>query len=96
MAGLFGLDGSMGADNVLLDPFQHETLLPAPPALSSTLPLLVPAEEELYATVSLHSPATSVMCRFSAEDVVATDRANIGAPAGVTVYAVDGSVVFER
>ena len=33
----------------------------APP--SFTLPLLVPAEEELYPTLTLHSPGTSVMCR---------------------------------
>lgn len=30
----------------------------------STLPLLVPAEEELYPTVTLHSPGTSVICRY--------------------------------
>lgn len=30
---------------------------------SFTLPLLVPAEEELYPTLTLHSPGTSVMCR---------------------------------
>ena len=30
---------------------------------SVTLPLLVPAEEELYPTLTLHSPGTSVMCR---------------------------------
>ena len=32
-------------------------------APSFTLPLLVPAEEELYPTLTLHSPGTSVMCR---------------------------------
>ena len=62
---------------------------------SFTLPLLVPAEEELYPTVTLHSPATAVMCRFSAGDVLATSRESVGAPKDVTVYAVDGSVIFE-
>eukprot|EP00536_Pseudo-nitzschia_multiseries_P003036 jgi/Psemu1/63953/estExt_Genemark1.C_430050 len=64
----------------------------APP--SFTLPLLVPAEEELYPTLTLHSPGTSVMCRFSAGDVVVRSRDSIGAPKNVPVYAVDGSLVF--
>ena len=67
---------------------------PAPP--SFTLPLLVPAEEELYPTVTLHSPGTAVMCRYSAGDVLATSRETIGAPNGVTIYAVDGSVIFDE
>lgn len=66
---------------------------PVPP--SFTLTLLVPAEEELFPTVTLHSPGTAVMCRFSAGDVTATSRESIGAPNGVTVYAVDGSVIFD-
>lgn len=60
---------------------------------SSTLPLLVPAAEELYPTVTLHSPASAVMCRFSAEDIMASSRETIGAPQGRTIYAVDGSVI---
>jgi hypothetical protein len=67
----------------------------SPPSLAFTLPLLVPAEEELYPTVTLHSPATAVMSRFSAGDLLATSRSQMGAPEGVTIYAVDGSVVFE-
>jgi hypothetical protein len=59
---------------------------------SFTLPLLVPAEEELYPTVTLHSPGVAVMSRFSTGDVLATSRKDIGAPAGVTVYCVDGSL----
>ena len=60
---------------------------------NSTLPLLVPAAEELYPTVTLHSPASAVMCRFSAEDIVAKSHKTIGAPQGRTIYAVDGSVI---
>lgn len=66
----------------------------APP--TSTLPLFVPREEELFPTLTLHSPATRVMCRFCAEDIVATSRSCIGAPRGVTIYAVDGSVIFDE
>lgn len=63
---------------------------------SPTLPtLLVPASEELYPTVTLQTPTTAVMCRFSSEDALASSRECIGAPPGVTVYAVDGSVMFE-
>ena len=59
-----------------------------------SLPLLVPAAEDLYPTVTLHSPATAVMCRFAAEDITAVSRETIGAPESVAVYAVDGSVIF--
>jgi hypothetical protein len=64
--------------------------------LPMSLPLLVPSEEELYPTLTLHSPGTSVMCRFSAGDIVASSRDAIGAPKKVPVYAVDGSLVFEE
>ena len=64
------------------------------PTPSPHLPLLVPAAEELFPTVSLHSPATSVLCRFSAEDILATSKDAIGAPPDACVYAVDGSVIF--
>ena len=60
----------------------------------STLALLVPAEEELFPPVTLHSPGTQVMCRFSSEDLRATWREHVGAPPGVVVYAIDGSVMF--
>jgi hypothetical protein len=62
-------------------------------AVPTNLPLLVPAAEELYPTVTLHSPSTAVLCRFSAGDICAENRAAIGAPPGATVYAVDGSVI---
>ena len=61
-----------------------------------TLHLLVPAAEELFPTVTLQSSATSVACRFSSEDVLATSREVIGAPAGVAVYGVDGSVILSE
>ena len=64
------------------------------PPPSPDLPLLVPAAEELYPTVTLHSPATSVLCRFSGEDILANSREAIGAPPEACVYAVDGSVIF--
>jgi hypothetical protein len=63
---------------------------------SQILSLLVPSAEDLYPTITLHSPATAVMCRFSAEDVTAVDRECIGAPPGVAIYAADGSVIFDE
>ena len=76
-----------------MDPSQE---LLGPVAATITLPLLVPLEEELFPTLTLHSPATQVMCRFSSEDVIETSRERIGAPRGVTVYAVDGSVLLNQ
>jgi hypothetical protein len=35
------------------------------------------------------------MCRFNSEDLLANSRAEIGAPDGVTVFAVDGSVIID-
>ena len=75
-------------------PQTPQTPLGIPP--SFTLPLLVPADEELYPTVTLHSPGVSVMCRFSKGDLLATKREAIGAPPGVTVYCVDGSVILNE
>jgi hypothetical protein len=88
----------MGASGMMSPPPQQ----PPSPSIQGTshppitLPLLVPAEEELYPTVTLHSPATAVMCRFSSGDVLANTRSAIGAPEGVTVYSVDGSVIFDK
>lgn len=62
---------------------------------NAVLPLFVPREEELYPTLTLHSTQTEVLCRFCASDILATSRSAIGAPDGVTVYAVDGSVLFD-
>jgi len=35
------------------------------------------------------------MCRFSAEDLLANTRSEIGVTSGVVVYAVDGSVILD-
>lgn len=59
------------------------------------LPICVPREEELYPTVTLHSPQTEVLCRFCAQDILANSRNAIGAPRGSIVYSVDGSVLFD-
>ena len=60
-----------------------------------TLSLPVTQNQELFPTVTLHSPATCVMCRFNSEDLLASSRSEIGAPDGVTVFAVDGSVIID-
>jgi len=62
----------------------------------TTASLLVPSTEELYPTLTLKSHDVDVLCRFCAEDILATQRKEIGAPFGVTVYAVDGSVLFDE
>lgn len=81
---------------------EHHTEQPASPGSQfdesydlPTLSLPVPQAQELFPTVTLHSPATCVMCRFNSEDLLANSRAEIGAPDGVTVFAVDGSVIID-
>lgn len=73
----------------------------APESLAANMPfpgasvkLLVPAAEDVFPTVTMQSVATSVMCRFSSQDILATSRFMIGAPEdGSLVYAIDGSVL---
>lgn len=90
----FPLHGAVGRGGIS----QMSNAAPQPPAGDGstsmyTMPtLLVPASEELYPTVTLQTPGSAVMCRFSSEDV--TCRTNIGAPSTATVYAVDGSVIY--
>eukprot|EP00557_Chaetoceros_sp_GSL56_P002119 CAMPEP_0176498136 /NCGR_PEP_ID=MMETSP0200_2-20121128/12139_1 /TAXON_ID=947934 /ORGANISM="Chaetoceros sp., Strain GSL56" /LENGTH=870 /DNA_ID=CAMNT_0017896281 /DNA_START=269 /DNA_END=2881 /DNA_ORIENTATION=- len=63
--------------------------------LSPVLPIFVPRDEELFPTLTLHSSQTEVMCRFCSEDIIAKSRAEIGAPNGAVVFAIDGSVLFD-
>lgn len=74
----------------------------APPeSLSAIIPfpmasvkLLVPSAEDVFPTVTMQSVATSVMCRFSSQDILATSRYMIGAPEDrALIYAIDGSVL---
>ena len=50
----------------------------------------------LYPTVSLLSEDTCVWGRFSEQDVVYRSRRAIGAPTGVRVYCLDGSLLLEE
>ena len=61
-----------------------------------TTSIIVAKAQELFPTVTLHSSGTSVMCRFSAEDMLASSRTEIGALSGVVVYSVDGSVILDE
>ena len=63
--------------------------------LKPIISLLVPKGEELYPTLTLHSSNTDVLCRFCSADVLAKSRDGIGAPNGVTVYGIDGSILFD-
>jgi len=94
--GVGRISHSSNSQSVLHHGQTDETGVMHSPYAPSTLPLLVPREEELFPTLTLHSPGTEVMCRFSAGDVLARSRASIGAPSGVTIYGVDGSVLLEE
>jgi hypothetical protein len=48
----------------------------------------------LYPTVSLISEQTEVWCRFDQQDIIYRSRQSIGAPAGVRVYCLDGSLLL--
>ena len=50
----------------------------------------------LYPTVSLLSEDTRVWCRFCEADIVYRDRAVVGAPKGVRVYCLDGSLLLDE
>lgn len=50
----------------------------------------------LYPTVSLFSEETRVWCRFCEADVIYKSRAAIGAPPGVKVYCLDGSLLLQE
>lgn len=69
-----------------------DRLEPPPPTLS----LLVPSTLELFPTVTLQSTQTSVLSLFSFADIKASTRSIIGAPPGVVVYGLDGSVILSE
>jgi len=50
----------------------------------------------LYPTVSLFSEETRVWCRFCEADIIYKSRTAIGAPPGVKVYCLDGSLLLHE
>ena len=50
----------------------------------------------LYPTVSLLSADTRVWCRFCEADIVYRSRSTVGAPPGVRVYCLDGSLLLDE
>ena len=65
------------------------------PGVGSTV-LAIPKEEEVFPTLTLHSPNTKVLCRFCAADIIAKNRAQIGCDnEDATIFSVDGSVLFD-
>jgi len=98
---VFNVDGQViiPANSVVSMPSDNDenTMNPSEEGQYSTvIPIFVPREEEIFPTLTLHSSQTEVLCRFCAEDILATSRSMIGSPRGVTVYAVDGSVLFDE
>jgi hypothetical protein len=87
----FDQDGYIGSSPPLVIPPVSISKKVSPHA---TQTLLVPASEELYPTVTLQTHSAAVMSRFSAEDVICNSRERIGAPPGITVYAVDGTIIY--
>jgi hypothetical protein len=73
--------------NGKLSMFPHE----AYESMSDIVSLKAP----LYPTVSLLSENTRVWCRFCEADIVYRSREAIGAPTGVPIYCLDGSLLFD-
>jgi hypothetical protein len=63
---------------------------------SQCLQEIVATNTPLYPTVSLFSDETRVWCRFCEADVVYRSRAAIGAPPGVRVYCLDGTLLLQE
>ena len=57
---------------------------------------IVSLKTPLYPTVSLLSGDTRVWSRFCEGDIVYRSRAIIGAPPGVRVYCLDGSLLLDE
>jgi hypothetical protein len=57
---------------------------------------IVWGESSFYPTVSFLDPGMSVWSGYCSDDVVHRDRKSIGAPEGVVVYCLDGSVLLEK
>ena len=73
--------------NGKLSVFSHE----AYESMSDIVSLKAP----LYPTVSLLTENTRVWCRFCEADIVYRSRESIGAPTGVPIYCLDGSLLFD-
>jgi len=71
-------------------PFPHD------PEAIEAMGEVVRLSTPLYPTVSLFSEDTRVWCRFCEADVVYRSRGAIGAPKGVRVYCLDGSLLLEE
>lgn len=65
-------------------------------AIAEMLRLCVPRFQKRRSLLTTHGLAThpkQVMCRFCAEDLILVSRESMGAPPGVPVYALDGSLI---
>lgn len=62
---------------------------------SNTLEEIIEFQTPLYPSISILTPNTRVWSRFCEADIVTRNRANIGAPLGVAVYCVDGSILLQ-
>lgn len=65
-------------------------------AMAEPLKELTLLNAPLYPTVSLLSEETRVYCRFCEADIIYRSRESIGAPKGVRVYGLDGSLVLDE
>jgi hypothetical protein len=70
------------------------SILQFPESVDESLAAEVKFNPPLYPTVSLMSENTKVWCRFDRGDIVSQSRHSIGAPSGVKVYCLDGTLLL--
>ena len=64
--------------------------------IDSVLSTVLQDHTPLHPTVSLFSETSRMWCRFCESDIVYRRRRQIGAPPGVRVYCLDGSLLLEE
>ena len=65
-----------------------------PQAVEAACAVAANSDAPLFPTISLMSQDTRVWCRFCEADIVYRSRAALGAPPGVRVYCLDGSLLL--
>ena len=66
------------------------------PEAAEAMSAVSSGDSPLFPTISLLSQDTRVWCRFCEADIVYRSRAALGAPPGVRVYCLDGSLLLDE
>lgn len=67
-----------------------------PQIVARSAPAVLGGGVPLHPVACIRSPQTRMWCRFNETDVLIRDRERIGAPTGVRVYCLDGSLLLKE